>query len=108
MKKYLYLVPIIMLIGTLISNFVIFDFVLIGNILGYSLLSNIILFHYFQRGKFCWLTRNAPLGLITINIIDILGCFIDYNYYNKIFNVGICTIILILALIFELKRRLKA
>jgi len=94
--------------GTLVSNFVDFNFVLVGNILGYSVLSNLVFFYHFHYGNYCWFTRNAPTGLLCVNLIDITSCFLDYSIYSKIFNVGICAITLILALIFELKRRLKA
>jgi hypothetical protein len=35
MREYSYILPLIMVLATLLSKFVVFDFVIIGNILGY-------------------------------------------------------------------------
>ncbi len=107
-KKYVYLIPYIMLIATLISNFIKLDYTPVMNTLGYSIFSNIIMYLYFNRSTFCWLTRNIPLALIFINILDIVSCFIlTVKQFNALFNISICTIIISMTLIFELKKRLN-
>lgn len=104
-KKFDYIIPITMLAGTLISNFVILDYTLVGNILGYSILSNIILYLYFNNRRYCWLTRNTPTALLFINIIDIIGVYIPQIIYSNIYNISVCSSVLILSLIFEIKKR---
>lgn len=107
-KNNAYLIPPIMLIATFISNFIKLDYTPVMNTLGYSILSNIIMYLYFNRSTFCWLTRNIPLALIFINILDIASCFIlTVKQFNTLFNISICTIIISMTLIFELKKRLN-
>lgn len=98
-----------MLLFTLASNFVELNYVIAGNSIGYSLASNCIAWYLFNctNKKYCWFTRNAPIGLGIINLIDIIGFYIEYQDYNKIFNISVCAIILILALIFFLIKRHK-
>lgn len=105
MKKYIHLVPVIMLIITLVSNFIEINYVVVGNLIGYSILSNFLMWYFFNfTGSYCWFTRKSSLGLILINIIDIFGSFINYSYYTKIFNVTVCSIALTLFIIFKLKK----
>lgn len=106
LKQTIYLVPIILLVGTLLSLIIDFDYVLLGNILGYSIVSNLLFVYHFYYGPYCWLTRKAVIGLLIINIVDIIGVFIDYKIYSKIFEISICGIIITLALIFEIKKRM--
>lgn len=107
MKKYIYLIPILQLIATLISCFVDFNYVVVGNILGYSIFTNIILYICFNHKKYCWITRNSPLFMILINLIDILGVYIDYSTYKNLFTIIVVLIALFLGIIYELKRNLK-
>jgi len=104
LDKYIYLTPIIMLIITLYSNFMSMNYVVVGNIIGYSILTNITLFYIFNyKGVYCWFTRNIPKGLILINLIDIVGNYIDNQFYIKLFNIFVCSISLILFFIYKLK-----
>jgi len=104
LDKYIYLTPIIMLVITLYSNFMSINYVVVGNIIGYSILTNITLFYiYNYKGSYCWFTRNVPKGLILINIMDIVGSYINYHYYIKLFNIFVCSISLILFIIYKLK-----
>ena len=97
-----------MLLCTLLSNFIDFNFIIAGNSVGCSLATNIVFWYHFNwtNKKYCWLTRNIPLGLIIMNLIDILGNYIDYQDYDKIFNIFICAIFLILAAVFYIRKRL--
>lgn len=106
--KYIHLAPVIMLIVTLLSNFVELNYVVTGNIIGYSLMSNLVMwFHFNFTGKYCFITKRISLGLILINLIDIVGEFINYSYYTKIFNVVVCSVALTLFTIFKLKDKIK-
>lgn len=107
-KKYIHLIPIIMISATLLSNFINLNYVVVGNILGYSILSNIVMWLFFNiNGDYCWFTRNITIGLIIINIIDIIGFYFDYSYYSTIFNISVCSITLTLFLIFEIRKIAK-
>jgi len=104
-KKYIHLIPITMILATLLSNFIELNYVLVGNILGYSILSNIVMWCFFNfNNDYCWFTRNITSGLIIMNIIDVVGCYLDYDYYSNFFNITICSVTLILFLIFEIKK----
>jgi len=83
MQKDSYILPLIMVLATLLSKFVVFDFVVIGNILGYSILTNILGLLYFNRPRtsYCYFSRNVWYFLIANNIINILGTFFDYHKY---------------------------
>lgn len=107
-KKYIHLVPVIMLIITLVSNFIEINYVVVGNLIGYSILSNFLMWYFFNfTGSYCWFTKKSSLGLILINFIDILGEFIKYSYYTKIFNITVCSVVLLLFVFHKLKKSIK-
>ena len=107
LKKYIHLVPVIMLIITLISNFIEINYVVAGNLIGYSILSNFFMWYHFNfTGSYCKISKRISFGLVLINMIDIFGEFIKYSYYTKIFNVVVCSVALTLFIIFKLKKRL--
>lgn len=83
MSKYSYVLPLIMVLATLISKFVVFDFVIIGNILGYSILTNILGYLWFNRDdtEYCFFSKNVWWFLIVNNVINILGTFLKYDKY---------------------------
>lgn len=108
LKKYIHLVPIIMLVVTLISNFIDINYVVAGNLIGYSILSNFLMWYFFNfTGSYCWFTRKSSLGLILINLIDIFGEFIDYGCYTKIYNIVVCSVVLFLFSIFKIGQKIK-
>lgn len=104
LDKYIYLSQPIMVLITLLSNFITFDFVVAGNIIGYSVVTNVVFFYLFNyKGSYCWFTRITPKFLLLINLLDIIGRFIEYSYYNRIFNIAICSGSLILFIIYKIK-----
>jgi hypothetical protein len=113
LDRYIYFVPIIMLLATLVTNFVeyrgdTYNYVVIGNTIGYSLIINVPLWYFFNfKGKYCWFTRNAPIGLFIVNITDIVGYYMNDQLYHFLFNIVVCSIITILALVFYIKKRLS-
>jgi len=108
MKKYIHLTPVIMLIITLISNFIEINYVVVGNLIGYSILSNFVMWYFFNfTGNFCKFTKRVSLGLIFINLIDIIGYFINYSYYTKIFNVTICTVTLVFFMYYKFNKSME-
>lgn len=108
LDRYIYLAPVFMLLACLYSSFFHINYVVAGNVIGCGLFSNgIAAYHFNFRGKYCWFTRNAPIGLGFINIVDIAGFYMDDKIYVFIFNVAICSIICILASIFYIKKQFK-
>lgn len=108
LDRYIYLIPVFLFFASFLSNFINFNYVIAGNLAGCSVLTNLGLFYLYNfKGKYCWLTRNALIGLLLMNLVDILGCFITYKHYSFIFNVAICSIISILAIIFYLKKKIE-
>ena len=104
LDKYIYLSQPIMLLVTLVSNFVSLNYTIAGNLIGYSVLSNIVFFYLLNyKGNYCWFTKRAPLFLLCINFIDIIGCYVSYEFYSKIFNISICLVSLVLFLISKIK-----
>jgi len=109
LDRYIYFVPIIMLLAGLYTSFVeysgnVYNYTVVGNTIGWSIFSSIVFFYFFNfKGNYCWFTRNAPIGLILINIADILGFYFNYKIYSVLFNIVVCGIIITLALIFKIK-----
>jgi hypothetical protein len=112
LDRYIYCVPIILLLVGLITNFVDYNkggynYVVLGNSFGWSIFTSIAFYYFFNfKGKYCWFTRNAPVGLIIINLVDIVGYYLPYFVYSNIFNIVICLIIITLALIIWIKKKL--
>jgi len=105
LNKYIYLTQPTILLFTLISNFYDLNYVVLGNLVGNSLITNVVFFCYFNyKGNFCWFTKRAPVALILINLLDIFGVYFDYYVYCKVFNVAICFFSLFLFMISVLKK----
>ncbi len=110
LDRYIYLVPIFMLLITLVTNFVdynkgVYNYVVLGNGVGYSIATNIVFFYHFNftNKHYCWFTRKTPIGLLLVNVIDMIGFYMRHKDYSCIFNIVICSIIIILAMIFKIK-----
>jgi hypothetical protein len=83
MKKNLYIIPFLMFLATIISCYYPIDFVLWGNILGNSILANIWLYHIvFNTGNYCRISKLMPFLLSFINVVDIIGIYINFDVYG--------------------------
>ena len=51
----------------------------LGDLIGYSLFTNIFMFFYYNRKAFCTSTKIAVLGLISLNIFNLLYLYLDIN-----------------------------
>jgi hypothetical protein len=100
MKKHLYLIPFIMFIATIISCYYPINYTLWGNILGNSILANIWLYHIVYTGNYCKVSKLIPFLLSFINIIDIIGIYINFEVYGIILKTFV-SIISILIIIFK-------
>lgn len=104
-KKYKYLLPILLLGVDFLDLFVDFDYSIMGNLLGYSLATNILFFYVFFYGDYCYFTRLSPIGLCVINIINIVGNFISDKFYNFWFVIAVIFVILTLTIILEIDKK---
>lgn len=103
--------PIILLLGTLISNFININYVILGNAIGYSILTNIFMFFHFNYfGDYCKMTKTLPIALLLINLLDVVGEwlvineYVGYSIYSNIFNVFVCSITLIFFMYSKIKK----
>lgn len=82
------------------------DWVLWGNIGGYSLITSILFFKDFYFGKYCWTTRHMPIALIITNVVNIWG--IKYpDYYFWWYEVFIFTVFLSTAFILWINKKMN-
>ncbi len=112
-SETVFLVPILCLIVSFISVFTNYSIVqnsylILANTGGYSLIIDYSLVsHFTLRKKYCYLTRLSPIGLIVLNIIDIVGFYTTKNFYNFWYTVITCAIVVGLVGILEIKKRLN-
>lgn len=81
------------------------------DLLGYSILTNIIIYYFVDRYKFCIHVKLALQHLILLNIVNILdgfGVFKDYNIYSYNYDIICASLVLIsfvVLLIFKTKKK---
>ena len=107
LKQYIYLLPIILLGVDILSLFIDLNYTVVGNIAGYSIITNIIFIYVFYYGNYCWFTRLAPFGMMAINLVNIIGNYLSDSFYNFWYIITIFCVILTLTLILEFSKRLK-
>jgi hypothetical protein len=107
LKQYIYLLPIILLVVDILSLFIDLNYTVVGNIAGYSIITNIIFIYVFYYGNYCWFTRLAPFGMMAINLVNIIGNYLSDSFYNFWYIITIFCVILTLTLILEFSKRLK-
>lgn len=66
----------------------------LSDVMGYSILGNLVMYKYYSNKKFCDTTRIAVLGLIFMNLTSLAGYFVDmysplYDTYIFILIIGI-------------------
>lgn len=106
LSKYLNIIPPIMLLATFVSNFIQLDFVVWGNILGYSLLTNVVFIYVFiiSNKNYCWFTKLSVIALPLMNVICLFGTVINYETYGFWYEVSICAIVFFLSILLALKK----
>ncbi len=96
------LIPVVILAVTLLSCFISINYVVVGNLIGYSLVVNIFIFqHYFITfKKYPFITKASVLALPFINILNILGYyFLTFNKYKYIYTTLIVGFVVCLTII---------
>lgn len=109
-KETIFLVPVILLVVSFVSAFLSYNnygYVILGNVSGYSLIVDYALIGVFTiNKKYCYLTRLAPIGLVALNTIDIIGFYCNFNFYNFWYVVITSFIVFLLSIIFYLNKKI--
>ncbi len=111
LKQTIYLLPIFLMAVSFLSVIVPwtgydFNYVLWGNIGGFSLVTDVLFFYVFRFGNYCTLTKYLPIALFMANLVNILGVIFP-KYYHVWYEIVVFSLILTLVLIYEIKRRLN-
>lgn len=82
------------------------NYLLWGNIGGFSLIVDISFLYIFWFGKFeyCLFTKFTPFSLILVNLVNIWGLY-NPEHYKAYYEIVIFTVTLTPLLIYELNRR---
>ena len=106
--KYKHLLPVILLVASFFSIFFKYDlygYILLGNFVGWSILVSLyFIFEFTLNKKYCLISRISPVGLLMINIIDVIGYYFDENFYNFWYVLTTCSFIFSLTIIHYLKK----
>lgn len=96
-----------MILATFVSHIVDFNYIVVGNILGYSLLASLpmIYLFWFNNKRYCWFTKLSCIALPVMNIICIIGVFLEYEKYVYIFDLSIIAITTALSIIFTIQKK---
>jgi len=106
LKETIYLLPILLMGVSFLSIFLDLNFVIWGNIAGFSLVTDVLFFYVFYYGRYCLLTKMLPIGMFFINIVNIIGYYTP-NYYENWYEIVIFCLILSSTIIYELNKRLN-
>jgi len=103
LNKYIKRIPTIVIFTALavsfLSNFINFNYVIVGNCIGYSILFNVVFIYFLYRLKYCIHAKLAMVNLTLLNIYNILEGFnlIEYNNYSVVYD-SFTTLIMIITL----------
>lgn len=111
LKQTIYLLPIF-LMGVSFLSVIIpwfgydFDYVLWGNIGGFSLITDVLFFYVFYYGKYCIFTKLFPVCLFLVNLVNIWGLY-NPTPYNIWYEVTIFSLTLSALGIYQLNKCLN-
>ena len=107
-QKYIYLIPIIQIIATFVVSF--FDlteyqWVYLGNSVGYSVATGLVYVAYFWNPsfKFCYFTKFSAVGLLLMALYNFIGKTFEYKIYVEWFDRIVFAITLILTFLLPKK-----
>lgn len=113
LNKHIKRVPTIVIFTALAasfaSNFIEFNYIVIGNTIGYSVLFNIVFIYFLYRLKYCIHTKLAMFNLTLLNIYNILEGFgfIDYSNYSIVYDSFTTSIMLIALGVYYISKHMK-
>lgn len=105
MKYFVSSLPFIGLIGTLVYTWAEFNYVVAGNALGYSLMTDAFMLYFVFKVRFCVYTKLCVIALTLLNIVCLAGTTISYPTYSKIYDTLIVGICLFACLVIYLMKR---
>lgn len=73
----------------------------LGNLVGYSIITNLDMFDKYNNRKYCTSTKFVILGLISLNIFDCVWWFFDVN--GVVYDLFLIIIILLVLVIHKFK-----
>ena len=106
-KKYIKFLPttviFLAVVVSFLSNYIDFNYILIGNITGYSILFNLIIIYFLKRLKYCCHTIIAMCNLTVLNMFNILNSYsiIDYDTYYVTYDCLTLAIMFLTMLIYS-------
>ena len=109
-KKILRIFPTTVIYFTVVvcflANFYDFDYVITGNLIGYSIPFNLMLLYFLKQLKYCVHTRIAVCNLIALNVFNLLNAWglIDYDTYYLTYDLITLTIMFLTMLIYSVKK----
>lgn len=74
----------------------------LSDILGYSILTNIVFMFLYFRKSFCPSVKFAVIGLMVMNIVSMLT--LNTEYYNSLNDIWITLIVGVLTIVYKIKR----
>ena len=72
------------------------------DMVGYSIITNVVFLYHYSYRKYCIPTRAAVWGLFIMNLVSITTS--ESQYYNVLNDIYICSIVLIISVIFKVRR----
>ena len=108
LDRYIYLLPLFLLAGDILSLFVNLDKAPSGEGIGYSIAVNVLFFKEFYFGKYCIFTRLTPFAMTALNIVNIICFYFPTDIYRFWYVITIFCVLLTLTLILEIDKRLNA
>lgn len=105
--KYLYILPIVNLLVTFTVYFTpldIKDWVFIGNLSGYSIITSLVYVGVFCFSKrYCAFTKITSYGLLAISVFNSISCKLitnqeEYLIYESMFSKTIIILVLLLTI----------
>lgn len=108
LRKRIYIIPIICICTSFLNakfQFSQEDAIIFGNITGFSLLTNVLMFYLFWLSgiKFCWITKFCVIGLILINLINLTRLIFEFEIYFLLYKCIIVFLIVFLSIIYKAK-----
>lgn len=79
-------IPFVHLLFSFASNYIFFDLPIVGNLVGYSLLTDLFYFIVIFNKRFCVYSKMAVIALFALNLFGLLGNIINYYEYSKLYD----------------------
>jgi hypothetical protein len=107
-----FLPPIQIILTYLVYMYPKTDWVLVGNLFGYSIFTSLVYVVFFClssfKGRFCFLTKASSISLLLISIFNSFSyCFVDYSTYEAVFSKSMALLTYLITFIYLLLKCLR-